>query len=149
VDGDLEILLVEDNEADAQLIVEGLSETILPYKLHIVEDGQAALDYLRQRPPYSGASLPDLILLDLNLPRKNGMEVLEETKSDHRLRRIPVLVLTSSHSEADVLAAYDHGANSYLRKPSSLEEIYDLMKTLEHYWRGLSVLPPRLAPPIR
>jgi CheY-like chemotaxis protein len=142
-DRDLEILLVEDHEADVQLIVEGLAETTLAYKLRVVEDGQAAIDYLNQRPPYVHMPLPDLILLDLNLPKKSGTEVLDEIKTDSRFRRIPVLVLTSSQAEADVWAAYDHGANSYLKKPGSLQEIYDLMRTIEHYWAALSVLPPR------
>ena len=146
---DLEILLVEDNEADADLIAEGLTKTKLRCELRLVEDGQAALDYLNRRPPYSTVLLPSLILLDLNLPRKSGLEVLAEIKSNSRLRRIPVLVLTSSQSEADVYAAYDQGANSYLRKPGSLAEVYDLMRCVEHYWAALSVLPPATqVPPV-
>lgn len=138
---DLEILVVEDNEADVRLIREGLAEINLRCRLNVVEDGEEAGDYLYRRGRFRSAPRPDLIILDLNLPRRSGVEVLETIKTDLNLKRIPVVVLTSSESVRDVNSAYDRGANTYFRKPSDLDQIYDLMKTLNHYWLNLAVLP--------
>lgn len=139
--GNIEVLLVEDNPADVRLIREGM--TVLPsdFKLSIARDGEEALDFLYRRGIHEFAPRPALILLDLNLPRKDGFEVLEEIKKDSSLKRIPVMVLTSSSSMRDVNNAYDLGANSYLKKAGALDEIYDLMRSIEHYWLRLSVLP--------
>lgn len=139
--GNIEVLLVEDNPADVRLIREGM--TVLPsdFKLSIARDGEEALDFLYRRGIHEFAPRPALILLDLNLPRKDGFEVLEEIKKDFSLKRIPVMVLTSSSSMRDVNNAYDLGANSYLKKAGALDEIYDLMRSIEHYWLRLSVLP--------
>jgi two-component system response regulator len=117
----MQILLVEDNPADVRLIREALRHTEASYSLSVVDDGEKAIDFLRDRAP---GSFPDLVLLDLNLPRKSGAEVLVEIKGDRRLKRIPVVILTSSRSERDVNTAYDSGANSYLRKPADLDHLY-------------------------
>lgn len=138
---ELEILVVEDNEADVRLIKEGLAEVNVRFRLNVVEDGEEAGDFLFQRGKYASAPRPDLVLLDLNLPRRSGTEVLESIKTDANLKRIPVVVLTSSKSARDVNTCYDRGANTYFRKPSDLDQIYDLFRTLEHYWLTLAVLP--------
>jgi CheY-like chemotaxis protein len=137
----VEVLLVEDNAADVRLLQEGLSETGGRFRLSVVTNGEQAVDYVFQRGPYRHAVRPDLIILDFNLPCKNGAEVLEEIKSDRELKRIPVVVLTSSRSEQDVIAAYERGANCFLRKPTTLDQIYDLARTITHHWFELAVLP--------
>lgn len=137
----VEILLVEDNRADVRLLMEGLAAARSRHRLSVVEDGEEALEFLYRRGVHAAAPRPDLVLLDLNLPRKDGNEVLRQIKSDPGLRRIPVVVLTSSRSERDVNTAYEYGANSYLRKPTDLKDIYDLTRTIEHYWLNLCVLP--------
>jgi chemotaxis family two-component system response regulator Rcp1 len=137
----LELLLIEDNAADIRLLKEGLSVFQSEFHLSVVSDGEAALDYLKRRGKYKNAGRPSLVLLDLNLPKKDGLEVLREMKSDPSLKRIPVLVLTSSNSEGDVNAAYDAGANSYLRKAGALDEIYAIMRSIHDFWMSLAVLP--------
>jgi two-component system, chemotaxis family, response regulator Rcp1 len=136
-----EILLVEDNAADIRLIREGMTVAKTNLRLSVVGDGEEAMEFLHRRGRYPGVPRPALVLLDLNLPRKDGLEVLQEMKSDPSLKRIPVLVLTSSSSVRDVNKAYDLGANSYLMKAGALDEIYDLIRSIEHYWLRLSALP--------
>ncbi len=139
--GHLELLLVEDNAADVRLVREGLSVFGSKYQLNVVSDGEAAIDYLKRRGKYSVAARPSLVLLDLNLPKKDGLEVLREVKGDPNLKRIPVMVLTSSNSERDVTAAYELGANSYVRKPGTLDEIYGIMRSIYDFWVCRVVLP--------
>jgi CheY-like chemotaxis protein len=134
----MSILLVEDNPADVRLIREALSHAEASYSLSVADDGEKAMEFLRNRAP---ESLPDLVLLDLNLPRKSGAEVLIEIKGDRKLRKIPVVILTSSRSENDVNTAYDCGANSYLRKPTDLDHLYSLTSILAQYWLNWVVLP--------
>jgi len=134
----MQILLVEDNPADVRLICEALQHAEAIYSLSVVDDGEQAVEFLRNR---ASVSLPDLVLLDLNLPRKSGAEVLLEIKGDRRLRRIPVIILTSSRSESDVNTAYDCGASSYLRKPGDLDNLYSLTDVFTQYWLNWVVLP--------
>ena len=134
----MQILLVEDNPADVRLIREALTHAEARYSLSVVDDGEKAIEFLRNRVP---GSFPDLVLLDLNLPRKSGAEVLLEIKGDLALRRIPVIILTSSRSETDVNSAYDCGANSYLRKPTDLDNLYSLAGVFAQYWLNWAVLP--------
>jgi two-component system, chemotaxis family, response regulator Rcp1 len=139
----VEVLLVEDNAADVRLLKEALAESGGRFRLNVVMDGEHAVDYVFRRGQYRLATRPDLIILDFNLPCKNGAEVLEEIKREPAFRPIPVVVLTSSRSEQDVMAAYERGANCYLRKPTTLEQVYDLARTLTHHWLELVVLPSR------
>jgi CheY-like chemotaxis protein len=137
----VELLLVEDNPADVRLLREGLMEARTRYHLTVVPDGEQAIQFLHRSGIYADAARPDLILLDLNLPGKNGFDVLAELKGDVTLKLIPVVILTSSLSQRDILTTYGLGANSYLHKPNTLEETFDLMKTVEHYWLTLAILP--------
>lgn len=130
---EVEILLVEDNAADARLAFEALKEAKVHNKVSIVEDGVEALDYLNRRGEFEQAIRPDLILLDLNLPRKDGREVLEEIKTDPELRQIPVVVLTSSKAEEDVFRAYDLHANCYVTKPLNFEQFMSVVKSIEAF----------------
>ena len=137
------ILLVEDNPADAELVREGLAEGDGPQELSVVGDGVKALSYLRGEEPYASAALPDFILLDLNLPLKGGLEVLAEVKADRILRRIPVIVLSSSDAPDDVLQAYDLQASGYMTKPAELEEFERVMQTIRDFTRSTVKLAPR------
>lgn len=139
--GSIEVLLVEDNAADVRLIREGMTGLQPGCRLSVAGDGEEALDFVYRRGKHEFAPRPALLLLDLNLPGKDGFEVLEEIKMDSSLNRIPVVVLTSSSSMRDVNRAYDLGANSYLKKAASLDEIYDLVRNIENHWLRLSVLP--------
>jgi len=136
------LLLVEDNPADSFVFEEALRE-VAPSacRLVVAETGQTALDVLFRLGKHENAPRPDLILLDLNLPGLHGHEVLRTIKEDRSLRRIPVVVLTSSRAASDVLEAYDRGANSYLQKPFTLDQAVDLVRTLRHYWLDLTLLP--------
>jgi len=136
-----EILLVEDNPADAELTRESLDEARVLSQLHVVSDGVEAMNFLRQEGEYSDAPVPDLVLLDLNLPRKDGREVLRECKEHEELRKIPIVVLTSSEAESDVLKAYDLHANSYVVKPVGLDEFVGLMERLGGFWLRVVKLP--------
>lgn len=138
---ELHILLVEDNAADVRLLKEAMHEVGFQHRLSIVSNGEEAVDFVFRRNGFQSASRPDLILLDFNLPRKNGAEVLDEVKKDAAVSSIPIIVLTSSRSEMDVNTAYAKGANCYMRKPNSLDQIYDLVRTLDHYWFSLALLP--------
>jgi CheY-like chemotaxis protein len=136
-----EVLLVEDSPGDAALAREAFAEAGVAVNLRVVTDGVEALNYLRGIDSYSEREVPDMVLLDLKLPRKSGLQVLEETKEDPDLRRIPVVVLTTSTAERDVSAAYRLHANSYLRKPVTFEEFVRLARTIGDYWLGLVRLP--------
>jgi CheY-like chemotaxis protein len=135
------ILLVEDNPGDIRLTREAFAQTRTPIELHVATDGVEALDFLHGFEPFQGVPRPDLILLDLNLPRKNGREVLAEIKNDRALRRIPVIVLTTSTAEEDILATYDLHANSYITKPVDLGQFDEIVQTIERFWLAIVRLP--------
>ena len=139
----IQILLVEDSPGDVSLTIEALKQAKVANELHVVGDGEAAMAYLRGAPPYTGAGRPDLILLDLNLPLKDGREVLSEMKSDEDLRTIPVVVLTTSSDEADVLGAYALHANSYVTKPVDFTDFIAAVRSIEGFWLSIVRLPPR------
>ena len=136
------ILMVEDNEGDVLLTRLALKDSKILVELDVVEDGVEAIDYLRHRGKYAGAPRPDLILLDLNLPRMDGREVLEEVKSDPDLRRIPVVILTGSAAEEDLIRAYDLHANCYVVKPVGAEEFGAIVKAIPTFWLSVVSLPP-------
>lgn len=139
----IEILMVEDNPGDVRLTVEALKDAKIANRLHVVADGVAALEFLRRSAPYEAAPRPDLILLDLNLPRKNGREVLAEIKSDPALMTIPVVILTTSRAEEDVLRAYSLHANCYITKPVDFIQFITIVKTIEQFWLSIVTLPPK------
>jgi two-component system, chemotaxis family, response regulator Rcp1 len=139
----LEILLVEDNPGDARLVKEALAELKLHNQLQVVEDGVEALAYLRREGRYAGAARPDLILLDLNLPKKDGREVLAEVKSNPDWRRIPIVVLTSSESPLDVTTTYDLHANCYVNKPVDFEQYTATVQSIAAFWMTIAKLPAR------
>lgn len=136
-----DILLVEDNPADVDLTRESLEEARILSNLHVAKDGVEAMAFLRREAPYEEAPRPDLILLDLNLPKKDGREVLEECKNDETLRKIPVVVLTSSEAESDIMRAYDLHANSYVVKPVGLDQFIDIMERIGGFWLRVVALP--------
>jgi CheY-like chemotaxis protein len=138
----VEILLVEDNPGDVRLMMETFKECKLPNRISVVEDGVEAIAFLRRQGKYPSAPRPHLILLDLNLPRKSGREVLEEIKVDPELRRIPVVVLTTSSAEHDLLRSYDLHANCYINKPVDLEQFVVVVRSIEDFWLTLVKLPP-------
>lgn len=137
----VDILLVEDNLGDVRLTQEAFKEGNIANMLHVVGDGIEALDFLYQRGDYADAPQPDIILLDLNLPRKNGDEVLAEINEDGDLSRIPVLVLTSSEAEEDVVKSYDLHANAYLTKPVEPDAFMETVRTFEKFWLSIVRLP--------
>jgi CheY-like chemotaxis protein len=137
----INILLVEDNPGDVRLTREALKEGKVYNHLSVVPDGVEALHYLRRRGPYGDAVRPDVILLDLNLPRKDGREVLAEIKNDETLRRIPVVVLTTSGAEADILRSYALHANCYITKPVDLEQFITVVRSIESFWFSIVNLP--------
>ena len=137
----VEILLVEDNPADVRLTIEALKDAKVSNKLHVAVDGVEALSFLRREGEYADAVRPDLILLDLNLPKKDGLVVLSEIKEDESLKHIPVVVLTSSSEEKDILAAYDHHVNAYVTKPVDLNDFFKVIKGLEDFWLSIVRLP--------
>ena len=139
----MEILLVEDSKSDAHLTIETLAESRVSNNVHWVKNGVEALDFLYQQGNYTDAPRPDLILLDLNLPKKNGGKVLEEIKHNDGLKSIPVIVLTTSAEEEDVLRIYQLQANSYLVKPVDLEQFIAVVKSIETFWLTAVTLPPR------
>jgi CheY-like chemotaxis protein len=138
----IEILMVEDNPGDVRLTREALKGAKVWAQVHVVEDGVAALDYLYRRPPYESALRPDLILLDLNLPRMDGREVLAIVKGDPLLKVIPVVVLTTSQAEEDVLRAYHLNANCYVTKPVDLHQFNRIVQAIEQFWLTVVTLPP-------
>ena len=137
------ILLVEDSLADIELTLEALEEAKLLNEVQTVRDGAAALDCLHRRAGYEDARRPDLIILDLNLPKRSGHEVLADLKADPDLRRIPVAVLTTSAAERDVVQSYDLGANCYLTKPVDVGQFLAVVQSIEDFWFGVVRLPPR------
>lgn len=140
----IHILLVEDSPSDAELTKEALGEAKVANRLTLVEDGIQALRFLRQLAPYENASRPDLILLDLNLPRKDGREVLTEIKADPQLRTIPVVVLTTSQAEQDVLQAYELQANCYITKPVDFSQFLKVVRSIEDFWLAVVRLPGKI-----
>ena len=137
----VEILLVEDNPGDVELAREALAGSKLANRIAVVNDGEQALDYLFRRDPYGEAARPDLILLDLNLPRMDGREVLAAVKADPSLRRIPVVILTTSRSEEDILRSYDLHANCYITKPIDLNQFLRVVQSIEDFWLTIVRLP--------
>lgn len=137
----VEILLVEDNPADVRLTIEGLKEAKVANNLHSVMDGAAAMEFLRKIGKYKDAPRPDFILLDLNMPGKDGRAVLEEIKSDDDLKVIPVVILTSSEAEADVISSYEKHANCFISKPVDFQAFTTVIKKLESFWFTVVVFP--------
>jgi two-component system, chemotaxis family, response regulator Rcp1 len=137
----VQILLVEDNPGDVGLTLEALKEATLPNKLTVVKNGADALSLLRRQGQHAGAARPDLILLDLNLPKKDGRKVLAEIKGDDNLKRTPVVVLTTSEDEQDVLESYNLHANCYIVKPLDLDRFITVVKSIEDFWLRIVVLP--------
>jgi len=138
----IEILLVEDNPADVRLTVEALKDAKVSNVMYTVEDGVGAMEFLRQEGEWAEAPRPDLILLDLNLPRKDGREVLAEIKDDESLRRIPVVVLTTSTAEEDIVRSYDLHANCFVTKPVELDQFIEVVRSIEDFWLAIVKLPP-------
>jgi CheY-like chemotaxis protein len=138
----IQVLLVDDDPADVRLTIEAMKETKLRTHIDTVGDGVEALAFLRQQGKYANAQHPDLILLDLNMPRKDGREVLAEIKADPDLRHIPVVVLTTSDDERDVIHSYDIGANSYVTKPVDLLQFLSVVKGIQNFWFTIVQLPP-------
>ncbi|MFK8068471.1 MAG: response regulator [Gammaproteobacteria bacterium] len=138
-----EILLVEDNPGDVLLTREAFSEAKIKNNIHVAADGEEALAFLKRQEGYENVATPDLILLDLNLPKLDGREVLQAIKRDENLRRIPVVILTSSKAEQDVLKTYDLHANSYLVKPVDLEKFVEVVNAIENFWFSVVVLPEK------
>ncbi len=137
----IEILLVEDNPGDVRLIIEAMIEAKLDNRFHVVEDGVEAMQFLRREGRFGDAPRPDLILLDLNLPKKDGRAVLAEVKADPVLKRIPVVVLTTSRAEEDVLRAYDLHANCYITKPVDMEQFMKVVAQIDEFWIRVVTLP--------
>jgi chemotaxis family two-component system response regulator Rcp1 len=137
----IEILLVEDSAADVRLTIEALKDAKVRNRLNVVDDGVKALEYLQKKGEYADATRPDLILLDLNLPKKGGREVLEEIKQDEKLKRIPVVILTVSRAEEDVLHSYNLHANCYITKPVDFAKFMEVVKAIESFWLTIVKLP--------
>jgi two-component system, chemotaxis family, response regulator Rcp1 len=135
------ILLVEDSPGDARLIFEALKESKLNMKISIAIDGVEALAFLKHEGKYAGSLRPDIMLLDLNLPRKDGRELLDEIKNDNDLKSIPVLVLTTSSSRDDIIGSYQHHANSYITKPADMDEFLEVVRSVENFWFDIAKLP--------
>lgn len=138
----IELLLVEDSPSDAGLTRAALEHTSVPINIHVVEDGEKAMEFLRHGDGYADAPRPDFILLDLNLPRKDGREVLADIRSDDDLESIPVIVLTTSGASEDVAQIYKLKANCYVQKPVDFDEFTDAIKSLDSFWFNYATLPP-------
>jgi len=139
---DVEILLVEDNPADIRLTQEAFAVNKVYNKLHVVTDGEQALDFLHRRGFFVGAPRPDVVLLDLNIPKIHGIEVLREMKADESLRKIPVIMLTTSGNEADVEKTYSIGANAYVQKPVDFKQFIKALEAIENFWISVVKLAP-------
>ena len=139
----IEILLVEDNAGDVRLVKEALEENKFLNNLHMARDGVEAMKFLHKEGEYANAVRPDLILLDLNLPKKDGREVLAEVKGDEDLKRIPVVIMTISKAEEDILKTYNLHANCYITKPIDLDQFIKVVKSVENFWLAIVELPPR------
>jgi CheY-like chemotaxis protein len=135
------ILLVEDNEGDVGLVEEVFEDAKIRNILHVAEDGEEAMNFLHKKEPFTKVPTPDIILLDLNLPQKDGREVLEEIKTDEDLKRIPVVVLTTSKAEEDILKSYDLHANSYITKPVDFDQFIKVIRSIEDFWLEVVRLP--------
>lgn len=140
----IEILLVEDSPSDAALTIEALKEGKIANRLSHVEDGVEAMDFLRRRGKYAEAVRPDLIMLDLNLPRKDGRDVLAELKNDPDLKIIPIIVLTTSRSDKDILQSYQLNANCYITKPVDFDHFIEVVKSIENFWLTVVTLPVKI-----
>ncbi len=140
----LEILLVEDNKGDIGLITEFFLDSKIRTNLHIAEDGEEAIQFLCAEDKFLGSRSPDLIILDWNLPKKSGLEVLREIKANNNLKNIPVIILTTSSAETDILRAYDLHANAYLIKPIDFDEFMRIIKAIEDFWFQAVTLTPKL-----
>ncbi|MDM8549049.1 response regulator [Desulfobacterales bacterium HSG2] len=136
------ILLVEDNPSDVLLTQEAFKETKMPYALHVAKDGVEAMEFLHREGEYADAVRPDIILLDLNLPRKDGRQVLSEIRADEELKRIPVVILTTSQDHEDILRSYELHANCYICKPVDLNKFFRVVNSVENFWFGTVKLPP-------
>ncbi len=136
------VLLVEDDAGDVDLTKEALKDSKVIVNLHVVEDGELALRFLRRETPYADAVRPDVILLDLNLPKKDGRQVLQEIKSDERFKSIPVVILTTSDADQDILRSYGVGGNCYVTKPVGLDQFVRVVKQIEDFWFTVVKLPP-------
>ena len=139
----VEILLVEDNPGDVRLTQEVFKEAKILNHLNVVGDGVDAMAFLRREGGFADVVRPDIVLLDLNLPRKSGRDVLEEIKGDPALRNIPIVVLTTSRAEQDVLNAYEHHANCYITKPVGLEQFIDIVRSISQFWLSIVELPAK------
>ena len=139
----IDILLVEDNPADVRLTIEAFKDGKIANRLHVTRDGVEAIHFLHRLSPHADAVRPDLILLDLNLPRKNGREVLAEIKQSPALRQIPVVVLTTSKADEDVIRSYDLHANCYISKPIDFERLIQVVRAIEDFWISVVKLPPK------
>ena len=137
-----DILLVEDNAADVRLTIEAFKDAKVRNVIHVAKDGVEAMSFLHREGKFASASHPDIILLDLNLPKKDGREVLTEIKSDENLKRIPVVILTTSKSEEDILRTYNGHANCYINKPVDLDQFINVVRTIESFWLTIVKLPP-------
>ena len=137
----VDILLVEDNPGDVRLTQEAFRESRMPVKLSVVMDGEDALNYLYRRPPYENAARPDIILLDLNIPKKDGREVLSEIKNDLSLKYVPVVVLTTSNAEQDIVRTYNLNVNAYINKPVDFDKFFDIVQKIEEFWLMTAILP--------
>lgn len=142
----IRVLMIEDNPGDSDMIRERLQTSRLWIELMVLEDGESASRYLARERPWTDAPRPDLILLDLNLPRRNGWELLAQIKTDDGLRHIPVVVLTSSDVERDIALSYEHGANAYITKPVDFEGFVRVVNAVEHFWFTIVRLPPHADP---
>jgi two-component system, chemotaxis family, response regulator Rcp1 len=138
----IEILMVEDSEGDAELMLDFLEQSKMKNRIHWVKDGEAAMAFLRRKGEYADKPIPDLILLDLNLPKKDGREVLGEIKADPKLAHIPVVILTSSKSEIDIVRSYRLQANCYITKPVDLDQFVKVIRTIDEFWLSVVRLPP-------
>ncbi|MEH1943887.1 MAG: response regulator [Nostoc sp.] len=138
----IEVLLVEDNPGDAQLTRIALEDSKISINLNVVEDGVEAMAFLRKQEKYVKVAHPDIVLLDLNLPRKDGREVLAEIKGDENLKRIPVVILTTSQAEEDILKAYNLCANCYITKPVDFDQFVKIVQSIENFWFAIVKLPP-------
>lgn len=142
----IEILLVEDNPADIMLTEEAFIEANFPHCLHVAKDGVEALAFLRREAPFDDRPTPDVILMDLNMPRLSGLETLDILKEDAELRHIPVIVLTTSRAESDIWRSYDLHANAYIPKPVTITEFINVIRSFEAFWFATAALPPRQRP---
>ena len=140
----VEILLVEDSPGDVRLTQEALKDSKLLNNLHVTRDGVEAMDFLQRKGKYESAVRPDVVLLDLNMPRKDGRQVLKEVKEDEELKRIPIVILTISKADEDIIRTYELGANCYITKPVDLEQFNKVVKAIDNFWFEVVTLPPKI-----